>query len=154
MTETEFRFKHSELIEYYQLIEMRLRGICADLCVDKARDWFDRYNDYESDSFGLLIRKTKEIQAQKQINLLSQDDFVELECLRKTRNYWAHECFGGSIPIVFNREGELKRSIYAEKIASDLNDAIRWDEKLTKFINSLKGDVTFPLAKQFQSQDF
>ena len=35
MTEIEFRAKHSELIEYYQLIEMRLRFICATLPVDK-----------------------------------------------------------------------------------------------------------------------
>ncbi len=34
MTETEFRVKHSELIEYYQLIEMRLKGICAALLAD------------------------------------------------------------------------------------------------------------------------
>ena len=27
MTETEFRFKHSKIIEYYQLIEMRLKEI-------------------------------------------------------------------------------------------------------------------------------
>ena len=31
MTENDFRVKHSEIIEYYQLIEMRLKGICASL---------------------------------------------------------------------------------------------------------------------------
>lgn len=37
MTEAEFRVKHSELIEYYQLIEMRLKCICADLLADEDR---------------------------------------------------------------------------------------------------------------------
>ena len=42
MTETEFRFKHSEIIEYYQLIEMRLKGICAALMADGNKGWYER----------------------------------------------------------------------------------------------------------------
>lgn len=137
MTETEFRVMHSKIIGYYQLIEMRLKSICAGLLADEERDWFDRLYDFESDPFGLLIRKTKEIQVQKQVNILTQDDFTTLDDLRKTRNYWVHQCFGGSIPVVFSREGKVKRSRYVEKIIFDLDNAVAWDKKLTKIINSL-----------------
>ena len=47
MTESEFRFKYSELIEYYQYIEMRLKGICATILVltDEDKGWFERLSD-------------------------------------------------------------------------------------------------------------
>lgn len=136
MTETDFRFKHSELIEYYQLIEMRLKGICAALLADEERDWFDRLADHESDPLGQLVKKLQELQVQKQIILLSKDGFDALNELRKTRNYWVHQCFGGHKPIVFNK-GEVKRPECAIKIVSDLKDAIEWDEKLTEIMRSL-----------------
>ena len=131
MTETDFRFKHSELIGYYQLIEMRLKFLCAAMMEDEDRAWFFRLDDYESDPFGLLVKKLKELQTQKQIAILSQEDFDALDELRKTRNYWVHQCFGGRMPIVF-KKGEVKWSRYATKIVLDLNDAIEWDEKLTE----------------------
>ena len=59
MTETEFRVKHSELIEYYQLIEMRFKSACAGLLADEEKGWFNRLDDYESDPFGKLIQKFK-----------------------------------------------------------------------------------------------
>ena len=133
MTEKEFRVKHSELIEYYQLIEMRLRFICADLLADKERTWFERLDDYESDPFGLLIHKIKEIQSQKQITALTQDDFDSLAELRKTRNYWVHQCFGIHNPITF-RNGEVRNKGYADRINADFDNAVEWDEKLTKVL--------------------
>ena len=133
MTEKEFRVKHSELIEYYQLIEMRLRFICADLLADKERTWFERLDDYESDPFGLLIHKIKEIQSQKQIAALTQDDFDSLAELRKTRNYWVHQCFGIHNPITF-RNGEVRNKGYEDRINADFDKAVEWDEKLTKVL--------------------
>ena len=43
MTENDFRFKHSELIEYYQYIEMRLKAICAAILADEEKSWI--YNN-------------------------------------------------------------------------------------------------------------
>ncbi len=54
MTESDFRFKHSELIEYYQYIEMHLKAICAGFLADEEKGWFERLSDYETDSFGNL----------------------------------------------------------------------------------------------------
>lgn len=36
MNKSEFRAKHSELIGYYQYIEMRLKGICAVILADES----------------------------------------------------------------------------------------------------------------------
>lgn len=131
MTESDFRFKHSELIEYYQYVEMRLKFICSGLLTDEEKVWFERLSDYENDSFGCLLKKIKEIQKQKNVALLKEDDFSKLDDLRKTRNYWAHQCFGGQTPIVF-KDDKVKRNEYAIKIVSDLDEAIEWNEKLTE----------------------
>ena len=135
MTETEFRVKHSELIEYYQLIEMRFKSACAGLLADEEKGWFNRLDDYESDPFGKLIQKFKEIQRQKQLSILSQADFVKLDELREKRNYWVHQCFGGQEPIVF-RNGNVRETKYAIKITQDLDDAVEWDEKITKVVKA------------------
>lgn len=135
MTEMEFRFNHSKLLEYYQLIEMRLRGLCADLMADDERDWFERLSDYDLDSFGALLIKLRDMQKEKQIVIFSQDDFKALHELRENRNYWAHECFGGLRPITF-RKGEVCHQEDAERVICDLNKAIEWDEKIAICIRS------------------
>ncbi len=40
ITETEFRVQHSTLIEYYQYIEMRLKGICSAIHQDRLIEWY------------------------------------------------------------------------------------------------------------------
>ena len=135
MTETEFRVKHSEIIEYYQLIEMRFKSACAGLLADKEKGWFDRLDDYDSDPFGKLIQKFKEIQRQKQLLLLSQEDFNKLDELREKRNYWVHQCFGGQYPVVFSN-GNVRNPQYAAKIIQDFEEAVHWDEKITEVVRA------------------
>ncbi len=129
MTENEFRIMHSKLIEYYQLIEMRLKAICATISANEEKGWFERMGDYENDPFGVLLQKTKDLQKQINVPFLSKDDFTGLDKIREKRNYWAHQCFGGLHPIVFYR-GKLKNPGYGEAINADLNDAIEWDRRL------------------------
>ena len=129
MTENEFRIKHSSLIEYYQYIEMRLKAICAGCLADEEKDWFSRYEDYQSDPWGILTLKLKDIQKRIRIDYLSDNDFIKLDNMRKERNYWTHQCFGGIKPIVF-KKGELKNSQYAINLENALRDAVEWDEKL------------------------
>ena len=131
MTETEFRAKHSEIIEYYQYIEMHLKGICAAILKDKERSWFEKLNDYETDPFGKLVKEIKVLQSQRNIVLFSQMDLEALEELRQKRNYWVHQCFSDHSPVIF-RKGELRNPVFSERIESDLRDAIMWDEKITE----------------------
>lgn len=70
MTEVEFRVKHSELIEYYQLIEMHIKGICAALGVDKENSWFDKRDDFEADPMGKLLKKLKSYRVKIIVNCL------------------------------------------------------------------------------------
>lgn len=131
MTEMEFRAMHSKLIGYYQMIEMRLRFICATLHIDKKRDWFDKLDDYEADPFGSLTRKIRMIQGKNQITLLTQNDFEELDVLRERRNYWVHGCFIGYSPVIF-KKGEVKKLKDVKIIMRDLDNAIEWNTKLTE----------------------
>ena len=136
MTETEFRFKHSQLIEYYQYVEMRLRFICATLLADEERTWFERLDDYGTDPLGKLIRKLVDIQNSIGREWLTDAETAELNALRANRNYWCHQAFSGDIHVTFRkdaakREMILKRPEFALKIVNDLNAAIEWDEKLT-----------------------
>ncbi len=135
MTETEFRVKHSELIEYYQLIEMRLKGICAALLADGEKGWIERLGDYEADPFGLLLRRIKELQEQKQVTLFTQEDYAMLDDMRKTRNYWVHQCFGLPNPVIFHK-GEVRSLGHKAKLISSLNEAIDWDIKLTEIFRT------------------
>ena len=131
MTEDEFRIMHSRLIEYYQLLEMRLKMMCAAFLADEERGWFERLDDYESDPFGLLTQKIKDLQKQTKTIQLTQDDFSTLDSIREKRNYWVHQCFGGRNPVIFYR-GQLRHNGYAKKIIEDFNEAVEWDEKLTE----------------------
>ncbi len=133
MKETEFRVTHSKLIEFYQLIEMRLRFICADLMANEDRGWFDRLDDYEFDPFGKLLNKIKDYQQKKHKVRLSEDDFAKLEDMRKTRNFWVHQCFGRNNRVSF-RNGEMRNIELAQKILMDLAEAEEWEEKLTEIL--------------------
>lgn len=131
MNESDFRIKYSELIEYYQLIEMRLRGICAFFYVDDITSWFKKLDDYETDALCALLNKVKSAQKEKRICLFSELELEELNNLRNERNYWVHECFGGNNPIVFSH-GIVKNTNDVLRISNALNLAIEWDEKLTE----------------------
>ncbi len=131
MTEAEFRFMHSELIEYYQNIEMRLKGICAVLCVNQGTSWLQNLDDYESDPFGKLLQEFRNLQKQSQKQFLSPEEFQEFDELRKTRNFWVHQCFAGNSGGIAFHSGELKKGHYGEKLKHDLDEAKDREEKIT-----------------------
>ena len=131
MTETEFRIKHSELIGYYQLIEMRLKGLCARVFTDELDVWIQKMDQYCDDSFGELLVQIRKVQKQTNIFFLSQADLQELDDLRLARNYWVHQCFGGNEPVVFSHH-TVKKPENARRLERDLQSAIAWDNKLTE----------------------
>jgi len=132
MTETAFRVHHSELIEYYQNIEMRLKGICAALGANNSGSWFQRLDDYELDPLGKMIQEIRSIQDRSKPDLFSPEDYQALSDLRQTRNYWVHQCFVSSDSCVVFKNGEVKRMDKAKKISEDLRNAREWEKKLTK----------------------
>ena len=131
MTETEFRVKHSELIEYYQLIEMRLKGICAAVLADEEKGWFERLSDYDSDPFGKLLKLIKDLQKEKDISVFAQEELDALNQLRLCRNYWVHQCFACAERITF-KKGEVAKKGAAVQLHRDYEDAFEWDKKLTE----------------------
>ncbi len=139
MTKNEFRLKYSELIEYYQYIEMRLKGICAEYLTDKEENWYSKFVDYQPDPFGCLINKLREIQNNIKDPILTQKDIQELDEIRKERNYWVHECFGGLKPIIFNRNDEIKNDENATRLNKALRAAVEWDEKLAETGRKIRG---------------
>jgi len=136
MTEKDFRVLHSELIECYQNIEMRLKGICAAICADEDGNWFQRLDDYELDPLGKMIQEIYAIQDRDHLDLFSSEDYQALSALRQSRNYWVHQCFVSSDLRVVFKNGEVKRMDKAKKISEDLSDARDWEEKLTKIEHS------------------
>ena len=137
MTENEFRICYSQLIEYYQYIEMRLRMLCAEFLADEEKDWFAHLSDYDTDPLGKLISKTQELQSRKREEWLSCEDFQELETLRQTRNVWTHKCFGGYNHVCFSGE-HVRNPAYAKKLAADLQTVMDWNEKLTEIMRRMK----------------
>ncbi|MCR4632529.1 MAG: hypothetical protein K5648_00210 [Erysipelotrichaceae bacterium] len=138
MTEAEFRIEYSRLIEYYQYIEMRLRYLCAEILTDNEWDWFLKLDDFESDPFGVLIKKIRTSQSQKSIESLNQEDLIVLDEIREARNYWVHKAFGGDYHVTFNRKGELRDPEYGKRLRADLLRAVEWDEKLTEICFDVK----------------
>ena len=136
MTETEFRIYHSKIIEAYQLIEMQLKVMCAALLSDEDRDWGDRLNDYESDPLGRLVQVLQDIKSKKKKTLFSAEEFRELDEIRISRNYWAHQCFGGDNPIVFKKD-TVKNPAYARRILVDLRNAEDWNGKIAEKLCSM-----------------
>lgn len=132
MTETEFRIMHSRVIEYYQYIEMHLRGICAALLADAEKDWFERLGDYEADPLGKLIRQIKHLQEEKHLALFTPSDFEALDGVRNARNYWAHQCFSAIIMPVTFLKGNVRRSEITARIELDFQDAVEWDKKIVE----------------------
>ena len=141
MTETEFRVKHSTLIEYYQLIEERFKYICSTLMSKEEHEWFINLNDVKSDPFGMLLNKIKSLQEQKKIILLTKEDFENLNKLRNTRNYWVHQCFGGFGSSIIFKRGNLKNPEQGKKISTDLLEAIEWEKKLVDINKSAKKEI-------------
>ena len=138
MTEQEFRFMHSQLIENYQMIEFRLRGICAlfATATETDKNWFERRGEYEEDSLGALIIKLQMLQTQSGVKALENTDFEKLNELRNRRNYWTHQCFGGLQPILYDN-GVMKNCKELDRMVSDLDDGVEWNTKLVEAFSSL-----------------
>ena len=133
MKEEEFRTNHSLIIEYYQYIELRLKGICAAITADGDKGWIERLDDYEGDPLGKLLKELLKVQKQQGREYIKIEEIRQLDILRERRNYWCHQCFGGNESHLYIKKGEVLPDITAKEVKEDLNEAVFWDEKLTEF---------------------
>lgn len=134
MTETEFRIRYSEIMQYYQSIEFNLKRICAALIMDKPEGWDDQFEKYDTDPMGKLISILEDTKERQLRDYVSDSKIRKLKKLKERRNYWAHQCFySDPIFLTRNREsGEMVvKYIKDEKIIKkDCGDAKEMSEKL------------------------
>ena len=84
--------------------------------------------------------------------MFKDDDFRELDELRKKRNYWVHQCFSTDDHVIF-RKGILREASYCTKICSDWREAIEWDEKITEIGRPLLQEKV-DINEMFRGLDF
>lgn len=79
-----------------------------------------------------MLKEIKRLQAQNNIEVFTEEEFVTLDNMRKTRNYWVHQCFSAYSGPTFRRGDLNNNNIYGTKISSDLMEAIEWDERIVE----------------------
>ena len=141
MTEAEFRFKHSELIESYQYVEFRLKGIVSVLLCGEEKSWFKLLDDCDNDPLGILISKLTH--CQKTETYFGDDDIENLHRLKDRRNYWCHKCFTAiGIRVSFSsKTRELKQNKLGKTLTDDLREAKECEEKLTEAFRRISEEV-------------
>lgn len=89
----EYRILHSKIIEQYQLIEFHLEGLFA-LMQNDGDNFLELAKRVENDAMGELIRKVSFLSKEKNLrNVITKEDFSNLEKIRDDRNYYCHENF-------------------------------------------------------------
>lgn len=127
----EFRVKHSELVEQYQFIEFHLEGLFAIMQND-GDNFVELAHRVENDAMGELIRKVRFlIKEKKHQDLLTKNDFANLDDIRDDRNFWCHSNF-----LELNKDPELF-SKHCSKIENDLNKTIDMNNKLRDVFQEL-----------------
>lgn len=127
----EFRIKHSQLIEQYQLVEFHLEGLFAIMQND-GDDFLELAHRVENDAMGELIRKVRFlVKEKKHQDLLTKQDFAQLEDVRDDRNFWCHSNF-----LELNKNPDLYEK-HCLKVSEDLDKAIDINNKLKDVFQKL-----------------
>lgn len=140
--EVVFRANHSKIIEYYQYIEMRLKGICAALLSETGKEWNEKLDDYESDPLGRLIYQLRSVQGYVDLAVFTEKEFEHLHSVREARNYWCHQCFSAPHHVTF-KNGSLRDAAFGTRLICDLSEAIETDRKLTEIFASIGSQKDF-----------
>ena len=125
MTKQEFQIIHSEIIEHFQIIEFNLKKMCSLFkCLIFKDNSFERYmalfSKIENDTIGYLIAELKKLQKEADVTIFSDSDYELLEKVRKSRNYWCHNCFED---IIFSVRGIVKNKNKEQKALNELKFA-------------------------------
>ncbi len=121
----EFRITHSTLIEHYQFIEAHLEGIYAAVS-DKS--FLEGIREVERDSLGGVVREIRELEKEKRIQILSEEEYTQLRQIIDRRNFWCHCCY---FEMPFDREtGGPARVRDIQELFTDMATAEQWREML------------------------
>lgn len=127
----EYRINHSKIIEEYQFIEFHLEGLFA-LMQGKGNDFKELAHRVENDAMGELIRKVKFLVREcKYDDILTKQDFKNLDQIRDDRNYYCHENF---LKTIFDNKNNPK----SFSIEEDLNRAMQMNETLKLAFNRIQ----------------
>lgn len=117
MTKEEFKVMHSTLIENYQYIEYRLRGIYSKL---KGGDFYNNLLDVEKDTLKVLLNEIKKHEKNLDKSLMNDKLYSQIECIRDRRNFWCHACYW---KIPFSLKGNVKKNEHVMLLLNDLREA-------------------------------
>lgn len=136
MNITEFRIKHSELIECYQQIEFALKGICASI---SEKNWFESLEEVSDDNMGLLLKQIQQYENDYNLSYIDKKGFEILHAIRKERNYWCHKCYMDDRGFVVKEDGTLKGN--SEQIANRLSDVLNETRPLVEELFKLDREI-------------
>lgn len=127
----EYRILHSKIIEQYQFIEFHLEGLFA-LIQNNGDDFEELAKRVENDAMGELIRKVRFLVKEKSLsNVITKNDFYNLEKIRDDRNYYCHENFLNNITNNY----QTKRTT---TINQDLEFVTNMNSKLKEIFKNIK----------------
>lgn len=120
----EYRILHSQIIEQYQLIEFHLEGLFA-LMQGQGNNFEELAHRVENDAMGELIRKVRFlVKEYKYQDIITKQDFSDLDKIRDDRNYYCHENFLENKVDNYksNRKYNIKQDL---QNAKDINDKLK-----------------------------
>lgn len=131
MTRDYFMMRYGELLFYFQCIENDLNSIYA--CMRKG-DFDENLDALSKGNLGKTIKKLKKIDLSDGNPDLSDSDYRLLDEIRKTRNYWTHQCFLDYVYI----QNEYERDDTFKKISRRLRNDHNRLRKLHKNIERFR----------------
>lgn len=129
----EYRILHSKIIEQYQLIEFHLEGLFA-LMQNDGDNFLELARRVENDAMGELIRKVRFLVKEKNFKeVVTKEDFSNLERIRDDRNYYCHENFLNNISKNYtsNRKTTINQDLdFVTNVNCKLKEAFSIIKKL------------------------
>lgn len=120
----EYRILHSQIIEQYQYIEFHLEGLFA-LMQGQGENFEELARRVENDAMGELIRKVRFLtKERKYTNIITKQDFSDLERIRDDRNFYCHENFLNNLSSNYrsNRKTTISQDL---KLVCDTNKKLK-----------------------------
>lgn len=131
MTSTEFKIKHSELIEQFQWIEFNFKKIIIGLNGEGIISGLDALN---KDAWGRLMDRVYEAEQKAGTRFFSNSLYDELDDLREERNYWCHQCY---LDVRFKRDGTVRSSKIVQKLDEDYRKATELQDRTQEIFDKV-----------------